>query len=286
MLSNLKSRLKSYVGHAVAHAVSSAYRPMIYMGNNRGLTRTIYGHKMFVDTRDLSLGPHILLDGYWENWITKAFIQQVQSGMVVLDIGANIGYYSLLAANAVGSSGKVFCFEANPLVHEILFQNIEINGFMTRAQAINKAVFSETTTLEFNVCQKHQGSSSLFIDEKLVNVYNDNLERIKVEAVSLDEYFPSETRIDFIKIDAEGAEPHILKGASRLINENKNLQIMMEWAPALLDRPDFPLKDIHDYLINMGFVIYRIAHDSTLVRSSFEELSRIEHCDILLKRKG
>ncbi len=111
------------------------------MGDSRALTRTIYGHKMYVKTTDLSLAPHILLDGFWENWITKVFIREVQPGMVVCDIGANIGYYSLLAAASVGERGHLHCFEANPDVCEILFQNLDINGFLSRTTVVNKAVF-------------------------------------------------------------------------------------------------------------------------------------------------
>jgi len=204
--------------------------------------------------------------------------------MVVCDIGANIGYYSLLAAAAIGDDGRLHCFEANPDVCETLFQNIEINGFLPRAKVVNKAVFSSTTELEFNVCEKHQGSSSLFLDEKLVDVYQDSLKKIKVEATSLDDYFPAGAKVDLIKIDAEGAEPDIFKGASRLLNENPNIKIIMEWAPALLNRPGMTARDFWDLLQRYGFKVYRIAHDSALVLEGFEVLSRVEHCDVLLKR--
>lgn len=284
MLSSLKQRLKFFIGHAVAQSISNSQRVCTYMGDSRALTRTIYGHKMYVKTTDLSLAPHILLDGFWENWITKVFIREVQPGMDVCDIGANIGYYSLLAAASVGERGRLHCFEANPDVCEILFQNIEINGFLPRTKVVNKAVFSGTTELEFNVCEKHQGSSSLFLDEKLVEVYQDSLKKIKVQATSLDDHFPVGSKIDFIKVDAEGAEPDIFKGASRLLRENPNMKIMMEWAPAFLHRPGMSTRDFWDLLQGYGFKAYRITHDSNLVPEEFEGLSRVEHCDVLLKR--
>ena len=78
----------------------------IYLGNNIALTKTIYGQKMYVDTRDQSLTPHILLDGDWEGNITKVFLANVKSGMHVVDIGANVGYYSLLAGRKIGKNGK------------------------------------------------------------------------------------------------------------------------------------------------------------------------------------
>ncbi|WP_334106666.1 FkbM family methyltransferase [Methylobacillus sp.] len=286
MLSSLKQRIQSFIGHAVAQSISNSERPCAYMGDSKALTRTIYGHKMYVKTDDLSLAPHILLDGFWENWITKVFIREVQPGMAVCDIGANIGYYSLLAAAAVGDDGHLHCFEANPDVYEILFQNVEINGFLPRTKIVNKAVFSRTTKLEFNVCQKHQGSSSLFIDEKLVEVYQDNITKIHVDATSLDDYFPQGSKVDFIKVDAEGSEPDIFKGASRLLSENHNIKIMMEWAPAFLNRSDMTARDFWDILSSYGFKAFRIAHDSTLILEGYEKLSQVEHCDVLLKRSS
>lgn len=295
MLSTLKQRLKTFIaheaaqsasvmGHEVARTLSSSQRPCTYMGGSRALTKTIHGHKMYVNTLDLSLAPHLLLDGFWESWITKVFMKEVQQGMTVCDIGANIGYYSLLAADAVGDRGHLHCFEANPDVCELLFQNIEINGFLPRSEIVNKAVFSKTTDLEFNVYEKHQGSSSLFLDGNVVQTYRDTLNKIRVEAISLDNYFPAGSRVDFIKIDAEGAEPDIFNGASRLFNENKNIKIIIEWAPALLNRPGMNARDFWDLLQGYGFSAYRITHDSILAHEGFDELSQVEHCDVLLKR--
>lgn len=78
MLSGLKQRLKFFIGNAVAQSISNSQRTCIYMGDSKALTNTIYGHKMYVKTTDLSLAPHILLDGFWENWITKVFIREVK----------------------------------------------------------------------------------------------------------------------------------------------------------------------------------------------------------------
>lgn len=73
-------------------------RPIAYLGNNKALTKTVFGHKIVVDTRDMSLAPHILLDGEWEAWIVRVFLTFVKPGMNVIDVGSNVGFYSLLAA--------------------------------------------------------------------------------------------------------------------------------------------------------------------------------------------
>lgn len=81
--------------------------------------------------------------------------------MTVVDIGANVGYYTQLAASKVGNTGKVYAFEANPYLMDLLYQNISINGFLPRVSLINKAVFDGTGKTQFNVCKTYMGDSSI-----------------------------------------------------------------------------------------------------------------------------
>ena len=164
--------------------VSASHHPhrmAVYLGNNRALTKTIYGHKMYVDTRDRSLTPHILLDGYWEKWITNVFLHLVKPGMSVVEVGANVGFYSLLAAQHIGDAGRLVCFEANNELCDIVFENLMINGFLSRSSVVNKAVYSENTTLTFNIYEKHLGSSSLWA-EKEHGVHPNQISQWKQQA--------------------------------------------------------------------------------------------------------
>ena len=271
-------------------------RIAVYVGDNLALTRTIYDHKIYVDTRDLALAPHILLDGYWEQWITNVFLSVVQPGMRVIEIGANMGWYSLLAAANIGPAGKLLSFEANPRMAEILRRNISINGFLDRAQVVNKAVFSANQTLEFSVYDKYMGGSSLFVagaqtasDDRHVGIFdpqvNDTFRLIEVEAVALDSYFAQGSKVDFIKIDAEGAEPHILAGANRLLAENKDVQIMTEFAPQVLQRGGSSAEEFYASIRALGFRVLRIEQDSSLVESELSGLMQgPHHHDVLLRR--
>ena len=271
-------------------------RIAVYVGDNLALTRTIYDHKIYVDTRDLALAPHILLDGYWEQWITNVFLSVVQPGMRVIEIGANMGWYSLLAAANIGPAGKLLSFEANPRMAEILRRNISINGFLDRAQVVNKAVFSANQTLEFSVYDKYMGGSSLFVagaqtasDDRHVGIFdpqvNDTFRLIEVEAVALDSYFAQGSKVDFIKIDAEGAEPHILAGANRLLAENKDVQIMTEFAPQVLQRGGSSAEEFYASIRALGFRVLRIEQDPSLVELELSELMQgPHHHDVLLRR--
>lgn len=256
----------------------------LYLGNNRAITRTIFGHKIIVDTRDLSLAPHILLDGYWESWITKVFADQVMPGMNVIDIGANIGYYSLLAADKIGPEGHLTCFEANPELADIVFHNLHLNGYDGRSTVENKAVFSECKNLKLNVFQKYMGSSSLWADADHAKDYHDEQVAVDVEGITLDSYFPKGHRIDFMKIDAEGAEPHILKGAKRVISDNPQMKIIMEFAPSVLRISYGSIENFYADIKSFGFKIFEIKNNSTLKEMPLERAQKIDWTDVVLQR--
>lgn len=279
-----KQKLAALVRHVEVGAPASGGRMAVYLGNNLALTKTIFGHKIYVDTRDISLAPHILIDGYWEQWITNVFRQAIRPGMRVLDVGANIGWYSLIAAELIGPTGRLTSFEANPSMADIVHRNLVVNGFLDRAQVEAKAVYSESKQLEFQVYEHFKGSSSLFATPEAATSFKDTLKTLQVDAVSLDDFLPPGSRVDFIKIDAEGAEPFILKGATRLLSENRHLQIMMEFSASILAQSYGSVGAFCRDINALGFTIWRITHDSSLVESSLEDLESAAHCDVILKR--
>ena len=103
-----------------------------YLGAHVALCRVLGRFKMFVDTNDIDLSTHLMLDGYWEMWVTEAMCRLVRPGMVVADIGANLGYFALLMAELVGPDGFVHAFEPNPHIARQLRQSLDINSFSGR----------------------------------------------------------------------------------------------------------------------------------------------------------
>lgn len=92
MLKSLKMALKGIISDAVSQAPNIKNKS-VYIGDGRVLTKNAYGQKMILPSFDISLTPHILMDGYWEKWITNVFIDHIKPGMTVLDVGSNVGYY-------------------------------------------------------------------------------------------------------------------------------------------------------------------------------------------------
>jgi len=196
----------------------------VYLGNNLALTRVLKCFKMYVDTRDVSLTPHLIMDGNWEPWITDLFTQLVKPGMTVVDIGANFGYYTILAANNVGPGGKVYALEPDPRNFEILKKNININGFGGLTRAYQCAALDKRSQIELYTYREFMGSHSLFANSGAEALRGGS---VFVDAVPLDGLINS--KVDVVKIDAEGSEPFILEGMRAVIDRSPDIKILMEF---------------------------------------------------------
>ena len=130
-------------------ALCCAQAQPLYLGDNSALCRVLSRYKLLLDTRDLGFAAHVLLDGYWEMWLTIFMCRHIQPGMVAIDVGANFGYYTVLMADLVGPEGHVFAVEPNPVVAALLqaighFEWLQIADFHSggcsrREQAGSKA---------------------------------------------------------------------------------------------------------------------------------------------------
>ena len=280
----LKSHLDRY-SNALTYVSTQGKRDMIYLGNHRALTKTIFGHKIVVDTRDCSLAPHLLLDGYWEMWVTKVFLSSLCEGMTVVDIGANVGYYTQIAASKVGNAGKVYAFEANPDLMDLLYQNMSLNGFLPRVSLIGKAVLNEAGKVQFNIRKTCMGDSSIAaFSQEMLNACRDDVEIIDVETVSLDEFFGERTKIDVIKIDAEGSEPFIFDGMKNILSNNPDIIIMSEFSSYHIRGvgrdPDQYLQDIK----KAGFKLRIIDESANIVEVDEGDIMNVPNCMLYLKK--
>lgn len=204
-----------------------------YVGGGRVLLKTRNGFKMYVDSRDVSIAPHLILDGVWEEWTEAVLRQLLAPGMTVLEAGANVGYFTLVMARAVGRTGSVHAFECDPELARLARDNIEINGLHDAAHIVEKAVGEQAGRVTFYRTDRHRGSGSLVAGlGQIPHNPTDSRTELQVEMTTLDAFLgDSPVHPDFIKLDAEGAEPAILRGASKLLDSQRPLTIVMEFFP-------------------------------------------------------
>src|SRR5262249_37644456 len=99
-----------------------------YVGDNLCLCRVLGSSLMYVDTRDHVHAPHLMMDGFWESWITVAMMRALSPGMVAVDVGANLGYYTIVMGKSVGPTGRVIACEPNKSLVEIVKQSLLLCG--------------------------------------------------------------------------------------------------------------------------------------------------------------
>lgn len=188
--------------------------------------------------------------------VRKVIIQFLQPGMAMIDAGANIGYYTLLAARAVGLQGHVYAFEPAPSTAELLRKNIEVNGYGSRVTVVPKAITNKSSKVRIFLDDVHSGTSSMF---------SDGLEKdaVEVEGISLDEFFSSKgwPPIHIIKMDIEGAEKLALDGMRELSRRNPELKLIVE-----VNLKRFHLEEFAEVLQGCGFSqFYLLEHNNRVV---------------------
>lgn len=184
------------------------------------------GQKIFI-LRNGPVSVNLFYRGIWEENETRLVKNEIHIDDIVLDIGANIGYYTLIFANLVGPGGKIFSFEPEPTNFNLLKKNIEINGHQN-ITIENVAVSNDSGKIKLFLSEKDPGQHKIDCGIDVSNNY------IIVNKISLDDYFknnPLAKKISFIKIDVEGSEINVLKGMQNILNINKKLKILIEYSP-------------------------------------------------------
>jgi FkbM family methyltransferase len=190
-----------------------------YLGERTALCRILGRYKIYCDTHDVTICAHLLLDGYWETWLTQFMARFVQPGWTVADVGANYGYYSLLLADLVGEDGRMVAVEPNPKAAELLRRSLFLNGFAARSRICDVAGgAADGGTATLLVPERMTGGAAL---EGVMPWDLPDVVRHDVTVATLDALLTEERRIDFLKIDVEGSEERIVDGMERIFERGR-----------------------------------------------------------------
>ena len=233
----------------------------MYVGNNRVLLWTKNNDKMFVDSRDVSIAPHLILEGVYEEHTDAVLRRLVAPGMHVIEIGANVGLFTLLMCHRAGPNGSVYAFECDPVLAQLARDNLELNGFSRIGTIDERAVSKAAGTVTFRATTRHRGGGTLVAGlQQIPELTESERETISVQATTLDTFLATyDRKIDFLKIDAEGAETDIITGGQRIFGDpSYRVTVMMEFAPAFMREAGVdPSKQLDD-LRALGFRFSRI----------------------------
>ncbi|GFE23132.1 FkbM family methyltransferase [Streptomyces nigrescens] len=218
------------------------------------LVRTRFGAAMAVDTQDL-IQRFVYLFGLWEPHMTHWLQRRLRPGDTYIDVGANVGYFSLLASQLVGEEGRVVAIEASPTFHARVLQHAEING-CSNLRTVNAAVADERKTVTLILASSNNMGAASIVP------YGGPAEStLDVEAYPLPQVLDADdiAGARVIKIDVEGAEGAVIRGLAPVLDKLRpDAEITVEVTPermeALGESPGELLTTMREH----GFHVYRL----------------------------
>jgi len=231
----------------------------------------VQGLQLYLDLPDsLGLRRHEI----YEPLETAMVHRLVKPGMKVIDLGANIGYYTCLMARAVGAEGHVWAFEPDPDNYQILRCNLEWNAFR-HVEARQMAAAAEPGKLRLYRSASNRGDN---------RIYDDGSGRpvVEVEAGPVEAVVPPGTVIDFVKADIQGAEAQAFAGMRALLNGSPDMILLFEYWPEAMEAAGSEPESFLNELRQIGFCFHLLEADEqtrapVLLPIEVEGLSR-ERC--------
>ena len=184
------------------------------------LLREIQGSKMYLDARHPGISRTLAVHGIREAGHTQLIREELSEGMTVVDLGANIGYYTLIEASMVKSGGRVYAVEPDPRNFAVLKKNVEVNGYSDIVETHLMAISDRSGKAEFYLSDATNLNTML--DPTAYASTSHNTKRsIEVEVMSLDDFMGDEKPVNFVRMDIEGYEVEALAGMMKTLRRSR-----------------------------------------------------------------
>jgi len=228
-----------------------------------------------IPARDMTILPSLINNDY-ERYVLDLYKQILKPGMTVVDIGANIGIFSILGAKVVGTTGTIICFEPEPGNFELLKENILINN-VVNVRPENLAVGAEKAVLKLQIERNSIGTHSI------LNRADKGIEReVSVNVVSIDDYVKRlKHPIDVMKIDVEGYEPYVLMGGRCVIEKVQYL--FFEYIKSDIEA-SIRIDDFLDLLSSFPFIYGIDEKRHSIRRFTLDDFQHVKYINILASK--
>lgn len=216
----------------------------------------VMGHRMLLDSLD---SLELSVRGVYEPLETRIAIERIRPGACVVDIGANIGYYTLQFARAAGPGGVVHAFEPEPENFRILSHNVRRHSY-SQVRLNHAALSCQAGEMQLYLSKENHG------DHRLGGADCSDRESVTVQTLTLDRYFGAKIpKIDLLKMDIQGAEGLALRGMRQVLAVSPPQVILSEFWPAGMERAG---ADSEEFLQTLAAHRYRLARiDQTSERA-------------------
>lgn len=202
------------------------YGKCIPYGDQILLSRVLTRYKLFLNTQDDSICGHLAIEGYWEFWNTAFLCRAVRPGTKIVEVGANVGYFTNLLCDLTGPEGRVVAFEPWTGNADLLERSVALNGFSRICRIDRRAVADQPGLARLQVPDRSWGGGSIMG----ASADLPHHQAVDVAVTTLDDWCDANGYSpDFIKIDAEGAEQAIWRGMRNLRRNRPSLAVMFEF---------------------------------------------------------
>lgn len=216
------------------------------------ILKKIQGNKMYLDLQNPGVSKVIAIYGTREADLTWLFKQELKEGMIVIDVGANIGYYTLLAASIVKNTGKVYALEPDPRNFCLLNENIEINKYSNIVETYPIAISDVTGKAIFHLSNK-TNLNTMLDPAKYSTTFPSIKDKIEVKTMSIDDFMHDKGYVNFIRMDIEGFEVEAFNGMMTTLYKSKPpCKILFEVHPQYYTE-EHPIEPPLKKIIDLGF---------------------------------
>ena len=257
----LSSLLRTYIRFAPFAAGkrwlwSRVMDPYLIWGSHPFVTTTIFGMQIAGDAKEI-IQQYVYYFGVWEPHITSWISSSLRPGDGFIDVGANIGYYSLLASKLVGEHGRVVAIEASPKTFSHLETNLALNKTVN-VRAVNFAASDIKRRLKVFRGHEHNTGLTTVLDCEGFELECEVAAAPLYEIVGVSEM--KRTRV--VKIDVEGAELSVVAGMGPIItNGRPDLEVVIEVNPVALARQGTSPERLVQPFLDAGYHAYEIEND-------------------------
>lgn len=235
------------------HLQMSQNSPILLSKTNRDVWMVLIDNDYVSNT--------IRTTGEWEPETSTYLEKHVKEGEIVIEAGANIGYYTALLGKLVGASGQVYSFEANKETYELATLTLKMNDLQPHVHLQNLAVSNRNGLVNFTY-QPIASARSHYINTGGSHILTKHTKQLShsrsVQTTTLDSALPSVTNVSWLRMDIEGAEIIAIEGAQRIIQHSPRIKIVMEWNRLYLEA----FSDVNRFIDRMhqnGFQFYYLS---------------------------
>jgi len=223
------------------------------------------------DSTDIHISEQLRNHGIWEPYETRLLCELLKPGQCFVDAGANIGYFTVVAAHLVGEAGQVFAFEPEPRNLSLLNKNLSANGFCSRVVAEQAGLAERDGQAVLHLHPANKGDHQLHPDDEQPR------EQISIPLRSGSDFLRSRgiDTIDMLKVDTQGAEFAVIRGLLAVLRRSgASVKILLELTPWSLRRAGSSGRELLETLQTLDLPFWIVDHiEHRLVASSAEDLA-------------